>query len=112
VTVVPVAPAVLAHWRGVEGLGHRLTGVRTVLSGAAPLSPELAEEFTQRTGHPVHQGYGLTEAAPVVTSTLCSTVLKAGSVGAPLPGVSVRLVDEGGGTPAPDDPGEILISGD
>ena len=112
VSVVPVAPAVLAHWHGVEELADRLSGVRLVLSGAAPLSPELAEEFRRRTGLTVHQGYGLTEAAPVVTSTLCSAEAKPGSVGTPLPGVSVRLVDEAGGTPASDDPGEILVAGE
>ncbi len=46
--------------------------MRLMLSGSAPLSPEVVEEFTERTGIPVHQGYGLTEASPVVTSTLCS----------------------------------------
>ena len=112
VTVLPVAPAVLAHWREVEGVAERLGGVRTVVSGAAPLSPELAEEFHRRTGLRVHQGYGLTEAAPVVTSTLVSTSVKPGSVGAALPGVSLRLVDESGQPPEGEDPGEIVISGD
>lgn len=112
VTVLPVAPAVLAHWRGVPRLEDRLRGVRTVVSGAAPLPPELAEEFRRRTGLTVHQGYGLTEAAPVVTSTLCSREVKPGSVGAALPGVSLRLVDEGGRTPEGEDPGEIVIAGE
>jgi long-chain acyl-CoA synthetase len=61
---------------------------------------------------PVHQGYGLTEAAPVVTSTLCSRTLKPGSVGAALPGVSLRLVDETGQRPEGSDPGEIHVAGD
>ncbi len=39
--------------------------------GSAPLAAEVIDEFTDLTGLPVHQGYGLTEAAPVVTSTLC-----------------------------------------
>ena len=68
-------------------------------SGSAPLSPELIDEFTRRTGIPVHQGYGLTEAAPVVTSTLCSKELQSRSVGAALPGIGIRLVDELGATP-------------
>jgi long-chain acyl-CoA synthetase len=48
----------------------------------------------------------------VVTSTLCSARVKPGSVGAALPGVSVRLVDETGGAPAGEDPGEIHVAGD
>jgi long-chain acyl-CoA synthetase len=60
----------------------------------------------------VHQGYGLTEAAPVVTSTLCSATVKPGSVGAALPGVRVRLRDDEGREPEGEDPGEIQVSGD
>jgi long-chain acyl-CoA synthetase len=112
VTVVPVAPPVLAHWMAVDGLRDRLGGVRMILSGSAPLAPELADSFTERSGVPVHQGYGLTEAAPAVTSTLCSRTAKPGSVGAALPGISLRLVDENGRSPEGADPGEILVSGD
>ena len=64
---------------------ERLGPVRLVLSGSAPLAPEVIEEFTAATGIPVHQGYGLTEAAPVVTSTLCSEELQTGSVGCRAP---------------------------
>ena len=82
-----------------------------MLSGSAPLSPELIEEFTGLTGIPIHQGYGLTEASPVVTSTLVSEELQNGSVGAALPGVEIRLVDEFGEAPEGEDPGEISIRG-
>jgi long-chain acyl-CoA synthetase len=110
-SVVPVAPPVFAYWRDVEGLEERLGPVRLMLSGSAPLSPELAEEFTERTGIPIHQGYGLTEAAPVVTSTLCSKELQPGSVGAALPGIELRLVDDAGEPPEGDDAGEIQVRG-
>ena len=112
VTVVPVAPPVFAYWRGVDDLAGHLAGVRLLLSGSAPLSSELIEEFTNRTGKPVHQGYGLTEAAPIVTSTLCSKTPKIGSVGAALPGVALRLVDEFGHRPDGEDAGEIQVRGD
>ncbi len=112
VSVVPVAPPVFAYWRGIDDLGSRLSGVRLLLSGSAPLSPELVEEFTRRTKKAVHQGYGLTEAAPIVTSTLCSQTPKTGSVGAALPGVSLRLVDESGQPPEGEDAGEIQVRGD
>ena len=112
VTVVPIAPPVLAHWRTIGDVAERLAGVRTLMSGSAPLSPELVEEFTGRTGITVHQGYGLTEAAPVVTSTLGSARVKPGSVGSALPGVSLRLVDETGGAPSGEDAGEIHVAGD
>jgi long-chain acyl-CoA synthetase len=112
VTVVPVAPPVIAHWRTVEDLSARLAGVRMVLSGSAPLSSDLVVELEERFGIRVHQGYGLTEAAPVVTSTLSSTTFKPGSVGAALPGVTLKLVDETGSAPTGEDPGEIHVSGE
>jgi long-chain acyl-CoA synthetase len=113
VSVLPVAPPVFAYWQAVHELRERLTGVRLVLSGSAPLSPDLVRAFTARTGLAVQQGYGLTEAAPVVTSTLCSPGGGApeGSVGAALPGVDLRLVDESGRVVDGDDPGEIHVRG-
>jgi long-chain acyl-CoA synthetase len=112
VTVVPVAPPVFAYWRDVEGLAERLRSVRVVLSGSAPLSPDLLVTFEERSGVTVHQGYGLTEAAPVVTTTQCSVSLKRGSVGAALPGVGIRLLDETGHESDGEDPGQIWVKGE
>jgi long-chain acyl-CoA synthetase len=110
-SVVPVAPPVLAYWMQDPMLEERLGPVRLLLSGSAPLDRDLVDAFTARTGIPVHQGYGLTEAAPVVTSTLCSKSLEPGSVGSALPGVELRLVDEDGAAPEQGDPGEIHVRG-
>ncbi len=113
-TMVPVAPAVFRPWLALPDLRERLAGVRLVLSGSAPLPREVVDQFEQATGLPVHQGYGLTEAAPVVTSTLHSASPKPGSVGAVLggpDGMELRLVDERGVTVAGDDPGEIQLRG-
>jgi long-chain acyl-CoA synthetase len=112
ISVLPVAPPVFAYWMQVPGLEERLGPVRRILSGSAPLSPELTEAFTERTGLAIHQGYGLTEAAPVVTSSLCSKVPNPRSVGAALPGIEIRLADEHGREPDEDDAGEIRIRGD
>jgi long-chain acyl-CoA synthetase len=111
VSVVPVAPPVFAYWVPDEHLRERLGPVRLILSGSAPLSTELVERFTAATGIPVHQGYGLTEASPIVTSTLCSRELQSGSVGAALPGIEIQLRDDLGHPPEGDDPGEIWIRG-
>jgi len=110
VSVVPVAPPVFAYWLPEDHLRERLGPVRLMLSGSAPLSAELIERFAEATGIPVHQGYGLTEASPIVTSTLCSREPENGSVGAPLPGIEIKLLDEGR-EPVGDDPGEIWIRG-
>lgn len=113
-SLVPVAPPVFAAWRDVEALAERLGPVRMILSGSAPLPAEVVEEFSTLTRVPVHQGYGLTEAAPVVTTTLLSATPRPGSVGAALEGIELRLVDDEGrplrGAEA-DDAGEIQIRG-
>ncbi|MCW2735788.1 AMP-binding protein [Nocardioides sp.] len=110
-SVVPIAPPVFAHWLPDQHLKERLGPVRLVLSGSAPLEPAVVEEFTAITGIPVHQGYGLTEASPVVTSTLCSRRNQPGSVGAALPGIELRLVDETYHVIEGEDPGEIEVRG-
>jgi long-chain acyl-CoA synthetase len=113
-SVVPVAPPVFAAWRGVDALAERLGPVRMILSGSAPLAAETVEEFGALADVAVHQGYGLTEASPVVTSTLRSAEIKPGSVGAALDGIDIRLVDDEGRPleeAAADDPGEIQIRG-
>ena len=112
ISVVPVAPPVFAYWMGVPGLEDRLGPVRLVLSGSAPLAPDLTAAFTARTSVAIHQGYGLTEAAPVVTSTLCSKAPSPRSVGAALPGIEIRLVDDNGREPHDEDGGEIHVRGD
>src|SRR5205085_1560974 len=59
----------------------------------------------------VHDGYGLTEASPVVTTTAVTRESRPGSIGPPLPGVEVRLVGEDGNTVLDGDPGEIVVRG-
>lgn len=110
-SVLPLAPAVFAQWLPDEHLKERLGPVRLVLSGSAPLAPEVIARFTEITGLPVHQGYGLTEASPVVTSSLCSQERQIASVGAALPGIELRLVDETYRVLETEDPGQIEIRG-
>ncbi|WP_370616409.1 AMP-binding protein [Mumia qirimensis] len=110
VTVVPVAPPVVVAWSGRPGVQAALADVRVVLSGAAPIEPDLVEEFSTTAGHQLQQGYGLTEAAPVVTTTL-GRPTKPGSVGAPVAGLELRLVDKDGADSELGDPGEIWLRG-
>ena len=111
VTNIPAAPPVFVAWSAVPDLDHQLAGVRTLVSGAAPLSPSVFNAFAVHAGQPVWEGYGLTEAAPVVSSTMVGRRAKPGCVGSPLPGVEVRLVDEDGQTADEDDPGEVWVRG-
>ncbi|HEX6357248.1 AMP-binding protein [Actinophytocola sp.] len=100
---------------GDERLAEGLSTVRLLTSGAAPLSPAVLAAITRATGLAVFEGYGLTETGPVLTSTLVSGVAKAGSVGRPLPGVELRLVDSDGrpvGVPADPDETEWFDEGE
>ena len=111
VTNIPAAPQVFVAWSTVPDLDHQLAGVRTLVSGAAPLAPAVFAAFADLAGQPVWEGYGLTEAAPVVSSTMVGRRAKPGCVGSPLPGVEIRFVDESGEESDEEDPGEILVRG-
>ncbi|ONI73207.1 acyl-CoA synthetase [Actinosynnema sp. ALI-1.44] len=79
-----------------ERLSSALSTLRLLTSGAAPLDPGVLRAMYQATGLNVYEGYGLTETGPVLTWTLVGGVAKPGSVGRPLPGVELRLVDSDG----------------
>jgi len=79
-----------------ERLRTALAGLRLCMCGGVPLPRPWATAFHEATGHRVVEGYGLTEAGPVVTSTPLDGVAEAGSVGRPLPGIELRLVDRAG----------------
>ena len=89
-----------------ERLRSALSTVRLLTSGAAPLPAEVLAAVRHATGLSVFEGYGLTETGPVLTSTLVTGHAKPGSVGRPLPGVELRIVDsDGDALPGPDDDG-------
>jgi len=71
-------------------------GVRLCTSGGAPLPGQWLVDFRVATGLSIFEGYGLTEAGPVLTSTVIGGVAKPGSVGRALPGIELQLVDAGG----------------
>jgi long-chain acyl-CoA synthetase len=86
--------------------------VRLAVSGAAALGEDLFDGMRKRFDVVVHEGYGLTEASPIVTtSAIGRREPVPGSIGPPLPGVHVRLVDADGTDVLPGDPGEIWVHG-
>ncbi len=79
-----------------EDLRAATAGVRLCTSGGAPLPPGWLAAFRDATGLAIVEGYGLTEAGPVVTTNAFGAPPKPGSVGRALPGVELRLVDAQG----------------
>ncbi|HZJ27426.1 MAG TPA: AMP-binding protein [Acidimicrobiia bacterium] len=112
ITVVAGVPSMFAAWVGLPpGRDSDFSGVRLAVSGAAHLPIAVAGSFRERYGVAVREGYGLTEASPIVTTTAVDATLRPGSIGPPLPGVEVRIVDEDGGDVFAGDPGEIWVRG-
>ena len=85
--------------------------VERAASGAAALSTEVRNAVQQRLGIALAEGYGLTETSPVV-ATGVGIDAPVGSVGRPIPGVDVRIVDADGEDTFIGDAGEILVRGD
>jgi long-chain acyl-CoA synthetase len=105
------APPMYVAWSMLPHLSESLASLRLAVSGAAPLPSSVLTAVLDATGHHVFEGYGLTETAPVLTTTLCSAVAKPGSIGRPIPGVELRLLDDGGEEVDEGDPGEIVVRG-
>ncbi len=85
--------------------------MRLFVSGSAPLSAEHHREFERRTGHAILERYGMTETSMIASNLYERRV--PGSVGAPLPGVEVRISDVHSGVPlqGPDCVGMIEVRG-
>lgn len=111
VTVIPGAPALwvaFAHFD--EAPADSFAGVRLALSGAAKLPVSVAERFEERFGLRIAEGYGLTEASPVVTSSVGMAPVF-GSIGRVLDGIDLRIVDDDGRDALVGDAGEIWVRG-
>jgi long-chain acyl-CoA synthetase len=112
VSVIQGAPPMYVAWSMLPDLAESLQTVRLALSGAAPLAPSVLAAILTSGGQQVYEGYGLTETAPVLTTSLCSPFPKPGSVGRPVPGVSVKILNESEDEVDEDDPGELIVRGD
>ena len=105
----PTMYLAMVNTPGVEQ--YDLSSVRLAVSGAAPLAPEVLTAFAGVTGVNIYEGYGLTETSPALMSCLMASEPRPGSVGMPLEGVEVRLLDESGSEVALGDPGEVVVRG-
>jgi len=115
VTTLLGVPTMFAAWADDRSSSTTapspLAGVRRAISGAAGLDPDVAARFALRYGIDIWQGYGLTEASPAVSTSLGTGRNRPGSVGRPLPGIEVQLMDEEDEPVLEGDPGEIWVRG-
>ncbi|MDQ3878224.1 MAG: long-chain fatty acid--CoA ligase [Actinomycetota bacterium] len=112
VTIVFGAPTMYLAWLDTPGAEqYDLSSVRWAVSGAAPLPADTISRFKSVFGVDIFEGYGLTETAPTVTTNRVARKPRPGSIGKPVPGIDVRLVDEDGNDVELGDPGEIVVRG-
>jgi long-chain acyl-CoA synthetase len=87
-----------------------LLQIEYAVSGGAALPVEVQQAFMHRFGVDILEGYGLTEAAPVVCCNVPGSN-RPGTIGPPLPGVKVAVWDESGRPLPPGKPGELMVQG-
>jgi acyl-CoA synthetase (AMP-forming)/AMP-acid ligase II len=114
VTMMPVVPPALnalnqAAEAGQFRANHKVAWVK---SGAAPLAPELARRFSELTGIPINQGYGMTEASPVTHVGYVDPALNNPvSIGQPLVKTECRVLDANDHEVPAGEPGELVMRG-
>jgi malonyl-CoA/methylmalonyl-CoA synthetase len=89
---------------------NRCSNMRLFISGSAPLLPDTFNRFRARTGHTILERYGMTEGGMFVSNPYAGE-RRCGTVGRPLPGVSLRVVDEHDVPVAPGEIGHIQVRG-
>lgn len=118
-TVFMAVPTVytrlIAAWEAAdperrERMSAACRGLRLMVSGSAALPVSTLERWRGISGHTLLERYGMTEIGMALSNPLHGE-RRPGSVGTPLPGVQVRLVDEDGGEVEPGTPGEIEVRG-
>jgi len=113
-TVFPGTPSVYAALLRQKGASQKTLGsIRYCVSGSAPMSLDLIEQFQALTGAAILEGYGLTEASPITHLNPLEGRRKPGSIGIPMPGTLARVVDMETGKRIlpPGEPGELVVRG-
>jgi long-chain acyl-CoA synthetase len=106
---VPSMYAVLLNMR--EDAAFDLSSLRLCVTGGAPCPPSAIRQFGERYGAALIEGYGPTEASPVVSVNPPHGVQKVGSVGLPIPGVELSIADDDGNKLPTGEIGEVCVRG-
>jgi len=90
---------------------YDLSSLKRCASGSAPLPVEVLKGFEEKFDCVVLEGYGLSEAAPVVTAHYVDRERKPGSIGQVIPGVEIKVVDENDNEVPTGEIGELIVKG-
>jgi long-chain acyl-CoA synthetase len=96
ITILSGVPAMYARLLELcrqSGISPQAPGLRFTYAGGSPLDPTLKSEVEKLLGMPLHNGYGLTESSPTVSLTRMDAPRADISVGLPIPGIEIRIVD-------------------
>ncbi|HVE75209.1 MAG TPA: long-chain fatty acid--CoA ligase [Actinomycetota bacterium] len=111
VTIIVGAPPMYIAWlAALNPSDFDLSSVRFAVSGASALSAQVIDDFREKFGIEIWEGYGLTETSPTLTTTRMGEQ-RPGSVGKPVEGVELRVVCESGEGAVTGDPGEVWVKG-
>jgi long-chain acyl-CoA synthetase len=106
---VPTMFSAMLHAPGA--VGSDVSTLRLSVSGGAAMPVEVLRSFEEMFGCVVLEGYGLSETSPVVSFNHPHAERKPGSIGTPISGVEMRLVDDDGKDAPPGEVGEIAVRG-
>ncbi len=113
-TVMPGVSTLYATINNYSHIGnYDLSSIKMCISGGGPLPVEVKERFEKLTGCALVEGYGLTESSPVTSCNPLLSGQKTGSIGLPLPGTIMEIIDKDDKTTAlkPGEIGEVCIRG-
>lgn len=96
--------------RSVDFKALDFSNLKYTLSGGMALTPEVAQRWQELTGCPINEGYGLSETSPAV-SVNPRTRIKLGTIGVPVPGTKIKIIDADGNAMSPGDIGELCVKG-
>jgi len=94
-----------------DGESVDISSLKFCLSSGDALKSETMEEFESKFNVHILEGYGLTEASPLVSFNSPVRERKAGSIGLPLPRIELKIIDETGSEVKPGNVGEIIVQG-
>jgi long-chain acyl-CoA synthetase len=108
-TILPAVPTFYRMLLGAQ-LPPQIP-IRIFISGSAPLPMQTLKEFEDKFGVPLIEGYGLSEASPVVSKNPLNGIRKAGSIGIPVANVEMSVQSEDGKILGVNETGEICVRG-